>query len=69
MLPLVVAITYEINRYAGGHDNAVTRLMTAPGLWMQNWTTFEPDDSMIEVGIRSLELVRPVQQGKDDWNG
>ena len=69
MLPLVVAITYEINRYAGGHENALTRFMTAPGLWMQNWTTFEPDDTMIEVGIRSLELVRPAQQGKDDWNG
>lgn len=67
MLPVVVGITYEINRFVGANDNAFTRLMTAPGLWMQNFTTFEPDDSMIEVGIRSLELVLPSQKGKDAW--
>ena len=67
MLPVVVGITYEINRYVGGHDNPVTRLLTAPGLWLQNFTTFEPDDSMIEVGIRSLELVLPSEKGKDAW--
>lgn len=67
MLPVVVGITYEINRFVGGHDNAFCRFLTRPGLWMQNWTTFEPDDSMIEVGIRSLELVLPDQKGKDEW--
>lgn len=68
MLPVVVSITYEINRFAGGHDNCLTRILTAPGLWMQNWTTFEPDDSMIEVGIRSLQLVIPEKKGADAWN-
>ena len=67
LLPVVVSITYELNRWVGGHDNPVTRLLTAPGLWLQNWTTFEPDDSMIEVGIRSLELVLPSEKGKDAW--
>lgn len=67
LLPLVVGVTYEINRYMGGHENALTRICTAPGLWMQNFTTFEPDDSMIEVGIRSLELVLPSEKGKDAW--
>ena len=67
LLPLVVGITYEINRYVGRHDNAVTRIMTAPGLWLQNFTTNEPDDSMIEVGIRALELVLPEVKGEDEW--
>ena len=67
LLPLVVGVTYEINRYMGGHENALTRICTAPGLWMLNFTTFEPDDSMIEVGIRSLELVLPSEKGKDAW--
>ena len=67
LLPVVVSLTYELNRWVGGHDNILTRVLTAPGLWLQNCTTFEPDDSMIEVGIRSLELVRPEETGKDAW--
>ena len=67
LLPLVVGITYEINRYVGRHDNAVTRFMTAPGLWLQNFTTNEPDDSMIEVGIEALKLVLPEEKGADAW--
>ena len=67
LLPVVVSITYEINRWMGRHDNAFSRLFTAPGLWLQNWTTFEPDDSMIEVGIRAFELVLPSERGKDAW--
>lgn len=67
LLPLVVGITYEFNRWVGRHDNALSRLLTAPGLWMQNFTTNEPDDSMIEVAIRALELVIPEQEGADNW--
>ena len=51
----------------GRHDNAVTRVMTAPGLWLQNFTTNEPDDSMIEVGIEALKLVLPEEKGADKW--
>ena len=54
LLPVIVSLTYEFNRLVGRYDNWFTRIMTAPGLWLQNWTTFEPDDSMIEVGIRPL---------------
>ena len=36
-------------------------------MWMQNFTTFEPDDSMIECAIRALELVIPAQKGSDAW--
>ena len=67
LLPVIVGITYEINRYVGRHDNAVTRLMTAPGLWLQNFTTNEPDDSMIEVAIESLKQVLPDKAGQDAW--
>ena len=67
LLPAVVSVTYEINRYMGGHDNFLTRICTAPGLWLQNWTTFEPDDSMIEVGIAALKAVIPEEKGKDRW--
>ena len=69
LLPLVVGITYEFNRWVGRHvqDNGLARILTAPGLWMQNFTTNEPDDSMIECAIRSLELVIPSEKGKDAW--
>ena len=67
LLPLVVAITYEINRWAGRHDNAFTRVLTAPGMWMQNFTTNEPDDSMIEVGIAAVQAVLPENEGADRW--
>ena len=67
LLPLVVSITYEINRWAGRHDNGFTRILTAPGMWLQNFTTNEPDDSMIEVGIAAVEAVLPEQEGADRW--
>ncbi|MCD8331594.1 MAG: DUF1385 domain-containing protein [Oscillospiraceae bacterium] len=66
LLP-VVAVSYECNRLVGRYDNALTRLLVKPGLWMQNFTTFEPDDSMIEVGIQALSLVIPEEKGKDAW--
>ena len=69
LLPLVVGVTYEFNRWVGRHvqDNGLAKILTAPGLWMQNFTTNEPDDSMIECAIRSLELVLPEEKGKDAW--
>ena len=69
LLPLVVGITYEFNRWVGRHvqDNGLAKVLTAPGMWMQNFTTNEPDDGMIEVAIRSLELVLPSEKGKDEW--
>jgi uncharacterized protein YqhQ len=67
LLPVVVSISYEINRWVGRHDNFFTRLLTGPGMWMQNFTTNEPDDSMIEVGIAALEAVIPQEAGADRW--
>ena len=67
LLVPVVGLTYEFSRFVGRHDNAVTRVLSAPGMWLQNFTTFEPDDSMLEVAIQALELVLPEEKGKDAW--
>lgn len=67
LLPLVVGVSYEINRLVGRYDNWFTRLLTAPGMWFQNFTTNEPDDSMIEVGIAALSAVLPENEGEDLW--
>ena len=67
LLPFIVSVTYEINRWAGRHDNCFTRILTAPGMWMQKFTTQEPDDYMIEVAITALEAVIPTQKGTDTW--
>ncbi len=67
LLPVVVGITYEINQWCGRNDNWLTRMLSAPGMWMQNFTTNEPDDSMIEVGIAAVQAVLPKEEGADRW--
>ena len=67
LLVPVVGITYEFNRLVGAHDNALTRVLSAPGMWLQNFTTNEPDDSMLEVAIEALKLVIPEEKGTDTW--
>ena len=67
LLPLVVGISYEINRWCGLHDNALSAALSAPGKWLQRITTNEPDDGMIECAIRALELVIPEEAGSDAW--
>ena len=66
MLPLVVGIAYEVNRYAGRYDNALTNVLRWPGIQMQHLTVFEPDDSMIEVAIEAMRRVIP-DDGSDNW--
>ncbi len=67
LLPLIVGISYEINRWVGRNDNRFTKALTAPGMWFQNFTTSEPDDSMIEVAITAVEAVLPEEAGADRW--
>ena len=67
LLPVVVGISYEINRWCGAHDNWLSAALSAPGKWLQHITTSEPDDSMIECAIRALELVIPEEKGTDAW--
>jgi len=67
LLPFVVGISYECIRLAGNHDNAFTRILSAPGLAMQRITTREPDDSMIEIAIAALEPCIPEDKEEDKW--
>ncbi len=67
LLPVVVGISYEINRWCGMHDNWLSSFLSAPGKWLQRLTTSEPDDSMIECAIRAMELVIPEEKGLDTW--
>ena len=60
-LPLTVGIGYEFIRFAGKHDNVITRILSAPGLWMQRITTREPDETQIEVAIASLKCALPEE--------
>ena len=55
ILPLLMGVGYEFIRFAGKHPSAVTRALSAPGLWMQRITTKEPDEGMLEVAITSLK--------------
>jgi len=63
-IPLVVGIGYELIRYCGRNENLLTRIISAPGLWVQRITTKEPDDSMIEVAIAAVREVIP-ENGED----
>ncbi len=67
LLPLVVGFAYELIRLAGRYDNIVTRIFSAPGLWMQRITTKEPDDSMIEVAIAAVTPCLPKEGEDDNW--
>lgn len=58
-LPLVMGIGYEIIRFCGKHDNWLTKILSAPGMWMQHITTFEPSDDQIECAIAALKAVIP----------
>lgn len=66
-LPVVVGIGYELIKLAGRKDNLLTRIISAPGLWVQRITTKEPDDSMIECAIAALKDVIPDDPEADKW--
>ena len=59
LVPLMMGIGYELIKIAGKHDNLVTRIISAPGMWLQRITTVEPDDSMIECAIIAIQKVIP----------
>ena len=63
-IPLLMSIGYELIRLCGRYDNVVTRVIAAPGMWMQRITPKEPDDGMIEVAISALKAVIP-ENGED----
>ena len=59
MVPLICGIGYELIKFCGKHNNALTRIISAPGMWVQRLTTKEPEDDMIEVAIAAIEAVLP----------
>ena len=67
LLPLIMGVSYELIRLAGRYDNVCTRILSAPGLWMQRITTREPDASQIECAIAAMEPCIPEHMEDDEW--
>lgn len=65
LLPLTVGIGYELIKLCGRHNNILTRIIAAPGIWLQRLTVHEPDDRMIECAIAAMNEVIP-ENGEDD---
>ena len=67
LIPVIAGVSFEFIRFAGNSDSKVVGILSKPGMLLQRLTTREPDDSMIEVGIKALELVLPEEKGTDAW--
>ena len=63
-IPVIMNIGYELQKACARHDNLLSRIITAPGLWVQRITVKEPDDKMIEAAIAAMEAVIP-ENGED----
>ena len=59
LLPVSCGVGYELIKICGKHDNVLTRIIAAPGLWAQRITTKEPDEEMCEVAIKAMLAVIP----------
>lgn len=62
LVPVIAGVSYEFLRIAGRSDSKIVDILSKPGMWMQNLTTSEPDDSMIEVAIKAVEAVFDWQE-------
>lgn len=67
LLPLIMGVSYELIRIAGRHDNVLTRILSAPGLWMQRITTREPDAAQIACAIAAMQPCIPENLEDDEW--
>ena len=61
MLPIICGLGYELLKVCGKYDNALTRIISAPGMWLQRITTKEPDDDMIEIAIAALKACDEIE--------
>ena len=72
LIPIVCGAGFEVLRVCGKYDNLFTRIISAPGLWLQRITTKEPDDGMIEVAIAAIKACEPavpdVERPKEEEN-
>ena len=66
LIPLIMGIGYELLKLAGRHDNLFTRIISAPGMWLQRITVREPTDDMIECAIMAFEAVLPPEEEKKE---
>ena len=62
LLPITMGVGYELIKFAGRHDNIVTKIISAPGIWLQHMTVLEPDDDMIECAILAFKEVIPADK-------
>lgn len=67
LFPVLVGLSYEVLKWAGRSHSLLSRIVSQPGLWMQRLTTFEPDDSMIEVAIAAITPVLPENREDGRW--
>ena len=67
LVPVICGLGYELIKICGRYDNFVTRIIAAPGLWIQRITDKDPDDSMIEVAIAAMNDVIPENEEDDKW--
>ncbi|NLL04808.1 MAG: DUF1385 domain-containing protein [Clostridiaceae bacterium] len=68
LLPVVAGISYEIIKFAGKSQSKVVQLLNVPGLMFQNYTTKEPEDSMVEVAIEAMKnVLETTDEGEDKW--
>ena len=64
LVPLCCGFGYEILKFSGKHDNWFTRIISAPGMWLQRITTREPDEDMMEVAAAAVLAVLPKENEK-----
>ena len=62
LIPLIVGIGYELIKISGKHDNFITKIISAPGVWLQHITVLEPSDDMIECAIVAMKEVIPEDE-------
>ena len=65
LVPIVCGAGYEVLKICGRYDNIITKIISAPGLWLQRITTCEPEDDMIEIAIAALKACEPENPDVD----
>ncbi len=65
MVPVICGVGFEVLKLCGRYDNIVTKIISAPGLWLQRITTKEPEDDMIEIAIAALKACEPENPDVD----
>ena len=68
LLPLLVAISYEVLKWSGRSNSLLARAIAQPGLWLQRLTVFEPEDDMIEIAIAAVTPVLPDDRTLAAWD-